>query len=125
VDGAVVRPFAPEGPYGGHWGVDLASTAGSPVNAAGTGSVTFAGPVAGRLSVTIYHGGEVRTSYSYLSSVSVPVGRSVEAGDLIGFSGLDHGAMVVHFSLRVGAEYVSPPTGRCPFVPADGLRLGW
>ncbi|MEE8497295.1 MAG: M23 family metallopeptidase [Acidimicrobiia bacterium] len=123
VPGAVVRPFAPDGAYGGHWGVDLAADKGSVVRAADFGVVTFAGPVAGRLSVTIHHGGGVRTSYSYLSNVVVSVGSHVALGDIVGTSGTDHGRPVVHYSLRIGSIYRAPPILSCVLVPADGLRL--
>ena len=53
VPGDVVREFAPQGAYAGHWGVDLAAEAGTPVRAARDGVVTFAGPVAGRLSAIV------------------------------------------------------------------------
>jgi nicotinate-nucleotide adenylyltransferase len=108
VPGAVVRGFAPVGAYGGHWGVDLAADPGSPVVAVAAGVVTFAGPVAGHLSVTVLHGGVLRTSYSYLSAASVVAGQRVAAGELLGTSGWDHGEAAVHLSLRVGTRYVDP-----------------
>ena len=123
VPGAVVWPFAPDGSYGGHWGVDLAADEGSAVRAADRGLVTFAGPVAGRLSVTIHHGGGVRTSYSYLSTVMVSAGSQVASGDIVGTSGTDHGRPAVHYSLRIGGTYTAPPILGCVLVPADGLRL--
>jgi nicotinate-nucleotide adenylyltransferase len=108
VPGVVVRPFAPLGPYAGHWGIDLQAEAGTPVVAVAAGVVTFAGPVAGRLSVTVHHGGGVRTSYSYLSSVSVAGGQAVTAGTTLGASGSDNGIEALHLSLRVGQGYVDP-----------------
>ncbi len=94
------------------------------VRAADLGVVTFAGPVAGRLSVTVHHGGGVRTSYSYLSTVAVSVGSHVALGDVVGTSGTDHGRPVVHYSLRIGNTYRAPPILSCVLLPADGLRLG-
>lgn len=108
VPGAVVRPFAPQGPYAGHWGVDLMASVGTPVVAAAAGVVTFAGPVAGRLSVTVHHGGGVRTSYSYLSALFVAGGEVVAGGASLGASGIDHGLEALHLSLRVGEDYVDP-----------------
>ena len=125
VPGDVLREFAPQGAYAGHWGVDLASGIGSPVRAARDGIVTFAGPVAGRISVTIRHGGGVRTSYSYLSDVAVGAGAPVRSGSVIGHSGVDHGIPAVHFSLRLGDRYLDPlPWLSCSgWVPGDGVRL--
>ncbi|HEX5630830.1 MAG TPA: M23 family metallopeptidase, partial [Acidimicrobiia bacterium] len=108
VSGPVVAGFAPQGYYGGHWGVDLAVPEGSPVGAAAAGTVTFAGSVAGMLTVTVNHGGVVRTSYSYLSSVAVSAGDRVARGTVVGASGMDHDRAAVHWSLRVGDVYVDP-----------------
>jgi len=51
VEGPVVAPFAPEGRFAGHWGVDFAVSPGTPVLGADGGVVSFAGEVAGMLSV--------------------------------------------------------------------------
>lgn len=123
VSGPVARPFAPVGAYGGHWGVDLAVPPGTPVHAAAAGVVTFAGSVAGRSSVTIDHGG-MRTSYSYLSRVTVAPGP-IAAGAIVGLSGIDRGIAALHLSVRVGDRYVDPERllgcGLGP--PGPGLRL--
>jgi hypothetical protein len=113
VAGAVARPFAPPahrfGP--GHLGVDFASRPGAPVHAAGAGTVTIAGSVAGARHVVVAHAGGLRTSYSFLASVHVHKGDRVRAGDVVGTSGgtgENHSANVFHFGLRVGREYVDP-----------------
>src|SRR5947208_1524190 len=113
VDGAVVRPFdAPASEYAaGHRGVDFAAAPGTPVRAANDGVVSFAGSVAGTLHVTIAHAGNVRTSYSFLSSVSVRAGERVARGDIVGLSGgvgPDHDGTVLHLGLRIGDRYVDP-----------------
>ncbi len=106
--GQVVRAFAPVGSYGGHWGVDFATEQGNTVRAVADGVVTFAGTVAGVRTVTIFHGGSLRTSYSYLASISVTTGDRLLAGDALGESGTDHGVGALHLSSRVGARYVDP-----------------
>ena len=124
VDGPVIAPFAPVGVYGGHWGIDLAVPVGTPVRAAGDGVVTFSGEIAGRSSVTIHHGGGVRTSYSYLASRTVAAGVRVGRGEIIGTSGQDHGIPAVHFSLRLGDRYLDPGAAGCrPIAPRVGIRL--
>lgn len=123
VEGAVVAGFAPSGAYGGHWGADLAAEAGTPVHAAAPGTVTFAGDVAGMLTVTVHHGGGVRTSYSYLSAIGVASGARVDRGEVVGISGIDHGREAVHFSLRVGDRYLDPLVPCRALLPATGLRL--
>ncbi len=124
VPGAVVAPFAPVGQYAGHWGVDLAVPLGGTVGAAGAGTVTFSGAIAGRLSLTINHGGGVRTSYSFLASLAVGRGAVVEAGRVVGTSGVHDGRPSVHVSLRLGERYLDPvPRFTCPDSPAGALHL--
>ena len=124
VDGPVVASFAPDGSYGGHWGIDFAVPEGTAVRAAADGVVTFSGRVGKRSSVTVHHGGSVRTSYSYLGGRAVEPGDIVERGDVLGISGLAHGVPAVHFSLRVGDRYLDPGSSSCgPVAPGPGVRL--
>jgi murein DD-endopeptidase MepM/ murein hydrolase activator NlpD len=92
------------------------------VHAAASGTVTFAGSVAGMLSVTVHHGGGVRTSYSYLSAISVASGARLGRGDVVGLSGTDHGSPAVHWSLRVEDRYLDP-LGACRPLPAPGVAV--
>jgi murein DD-endopeptidase MepM/ murein hydrolase activator NlpD len=108
VDGPVIAGFEPSLGYSGHWGVDVAADLGSEVRAPADGVVTFAGQVAGMKSVTIRLGEQVRVSLSYLSSTEVSVGDHVEAGAVVGRSGLAHGEHALHVSVRVGGVYVDP-----------------
>ncbi|MCU1456358.1 MAG: Peptidase [Actinomycetia bacterium] len=112
VDGPVVRPFVtPVSFYGaGHRGADLAAPIGTPVRAAGPGRVVFAGTVAGSQHVVVLHAGGLRTSYSYLSSVTGHEGDDIDAGGIVGLSGTDPDSPVpaLHFGLRVGDTYVDP-----------------
>jgi hypothetical protein len=130
VDGEVVRPFRqPSSVYGpGHRGVDFAAVPGTPVHAANDGVVTFAGSVANTLHVTVAHAGNLRTSYSFLQSVSVRAGQAVARGDVVGRTGgsahdddgEDHDGTVLHFGLRVADQYVDPMV---LFRPDDLTRL--
>src|SRR6187402_2648095 len=72
VHGTVARPFAePSSAYApGHRGVDFAVAAGTPVDAAGAGTVSFAGNVAGALHVVVAHRNGLRTSYSFLADIT-------------------------------------------------------
>ncbi|MDZ4825582.1 MAG: peptidoglycan DD-metalloendopeptidase family protein [Actinomycetota bacterium] len=113
VDGAVVRPFDPPATrFGaGHQGVDFAATPGTPVRAAGPGTVTFAGMVAGARHVVVGHDGDLRTSYSFLATSTVRRGDEVERGDVIGTTGgtgPHHDDDVSHFGLRRGEVYSDP-----------------
>jgi murein DD-endopeptidase MepM/ murein hydrolase activator NlpD len=124
VAGPVIAPFSPVGAYGGHWGIDLAVPVGTLVRSAADGVVTFSGEIAGRSSVTVHHGGGVRTSYSYLASRTLAVGSPVGRGEIVGASGLDNGMPAVHFSLRIGDRYLDPGAAGCrPIAPRVGIRL--
>lgn len=81
----VARPFdAPASPWGrGHRGLDLAASPGAPVRAVEAGTVTHAGVVAGRGTVTLVHADGLSSTYEPVA-VSVEVGAHVEVGDVLG-----------------------------------------
>ncbi|HVL81259.1 MAG TPA: M23 family metallopeptidase [Actinomycetota bacterium] len=112
--GSLIRPYdAPTNPYApGHRGVDVAAPAGSPVRASAPGVVSFAGNVAGNLSVTVDHGDGVRTTYSYLSTIAAAAGRAVDRGDVVGATGSGHpGSGLgphVHLAARRDGLYFDP-----------------
>jgi murein DD-endopeptidase MepM/ murein hydrolase activator NlpD len=98
----------------------MAAPVGTPVLAANDGVVAFAGPVAGRLFVSIDHADGIRTTYSFLSFVSVRKGQSVRRGDRVGDSGAGDGSSPephLHFGARIGDDYIDPE----PLL-VDGLR---
>jgi murein DD-endopeptidase MepM/ murein hydrolase activator NlpD len=112
--GDVVRIFdAPPDPFApGHRGVDVGAPTGSPVRASATGVVSFAGSVAGNLSVTVDHGEGLQTTYSFLGEVLVPRGTPVEQGEVVGRVGRGHtGTSMpphVHLSARRDGFYFDP-----------------
>jgi murein DD-endopeptidase MepM/ murein hydrolase activator NlpD len=113
VVGPVVRGFDPPGsPYGsGHRGIDIAAAVGTVVRAPAPGVVTFAGPVAGRLYVTIDQGGGVLSTCSFLSAVLVRKGDTVAEGQPVALSGTGHAGDVVpdlHLGVRLDGQYVDP-----------------
>lgn len=113
VPGPVVAPFDATGPYSrGHRGIDLGAGAGTIVRAPLSGTVTFAGVVAGNLTISIDAGGGVLLHLSYLDRIDVVVGTSVRAREAVGVSGPGHarGAAVatVHLGLEVDGAYVDP-----------------
>jgi murein DD-endopeptidase MepM/ murein hydrolase activator NlpD len=113
VRGPVLRGFdPPDTPYGsGHRGIDIEAPLGTTVVAAESGTVAFAGSVAGGLFVSIDHPDGVRTTYSWLSDVSVRRGASLERGEPIGRSGVGHpgsGPPHLHFGARIGSVYIDP-----------------
>jgi len=94
-----------------HYGFDLASTRRSPVPAANTGTVVFAGPLTiyGN-TVIVDHGLGLQTLYAHLSRVEVKVGDAVEKGQQLGRTGNtglaigDH----LHFEVLVNGVSVTP-----------------
>ena len=113
VAGGIVRPFdAPRSRFGaGHLGVDLAAPSESGSAPAGPGVVSFAGSVAGALHVVVAHAGNLRTSYSFLSTIAVRRGERVASGDVVGTTGgvgAGHDGSVLHFGLRSGDTYIDP-----------------
>jgi murein DD-endopeptidase MepM/ murein hydrolase activator NlpD len=113
VRGPVLRGFdPPDTPFGsGHRGIDIGAPMGTTVVAAQEGVVAFAGAVAGGLYVSIDHPDGVRTTYSWLSEVSVRKGDAVARGDPIGRSGAGHpgsGVPHLHLGARIGTLYIDP-----------------
>ncbi|MET9803289.1 M23 family metallopeptidase [Streptomyces sp. NPDC006368] len=111
----VVRGWEPPAsPYGpGHRGVDLGAAPGAPVRAAASGTVSFAGPVAGRGVLTIAHatpGTPLRTSYEPVQPL-VRTGARVTAGQVVArlTTARPHCAPTcLHWSLRHGDTYLNP-----------------
>ena len=108
----------------GHRGVDFPATQGQRVRAVGSGTVTFAGYIAGKPVVSIElvnsvttFGNRVRSTYEPVNSL-VSTGSYVSAGAVIGyidFSGRQSGHCrdsCLHFGLKVVDEattrYLSP-----------------
>src|SRR5213593_1613363 len=92
VQGPVIRGFEPPpDPYSsGHRGIDIGAPFGSDMVAARSGTVAFAGWVGGSLFISIDHDDGVRTTYSWLSGISVRKGDRVTRGQVIGRTGHGH-----------------------------------
>ncbi|UAK38748.1 M23 family metallopeptidase [Gordonia bronchialis] len=99
----------------GHRGVDLAGGPGVAVLAAGSGTVRFAGDVAGRTVVSIQHADGVITTYEPVRP-TVADGDHVRRGQRIGTLVTGHPgcpvATCLHWGARVGAgrsaRYLDP-----------------
>jgi murein DD-endopeptidase MepM/ murein hydrolase activator NlpD len=111
----VVRPFEPpaEPWLPGHRGVDLAVTLGQRIYAAGAGTVSFAGRVAGIGVVSITHPDGLRTTYEPVAA-SVHIGNVVATGTPIGTidARLPHcppgPAACLHWGLIRAGVYLDP-----------------
>ena len=94
-----------------HLGYDLASNAHSPVEAANSGIVRFAGDLSiyGN-TVIIDHGMGLMSLYGHLSVINISEGQKVSKGDIIGktgstgLAGGDH----LHFGILIDGYEVSP-----------------
>ena len=94
-----------------HYGIDIPGRAGTPVRAAETGVVRFAGRAGGYGNlVEIAHDGGIATRYGHLSRILVPAGTPVARGEtiaLMGSTGRSTGSHL-HFELRAGGRAVDP-----------------
>jgi murein DD-endopeptidase MepM/ murein hydrolase activator NlpD len=94
-----------------HAGLDFAAAAGTPIHAAGGGTVSFAGFKAefGQ-TVEIDHGNGLSTRYAHASVLKVKAGDIVVPGDAIaavGSTGRSTGAHL-HFEVLRHGEAVDP-----------------
>jgi murein DD-endopeptidase MepM/ murein hydrolase activator NlpD len=87
----------------GQRGLEYANRPGVAARAAASGTVVFAGQVAGVVWVTVDHGGGLRTSYGPLRRVTVRRGATVASGAVLATA-----AGPLHFGVRIGGRYVDP-----------------
>jgi murein DD-endopeptidase MepM/ murein hydrolase activator NlpD len=129
-ESVVDRPFQPPATAwgAGHRGVDLRGDEGEWVLAAGDGTVTYSGVLAGRGVATVTHANGLRTTYEPLSA-TVPVGTRVAQGDRIGSLATGHascrsGTTCLHWGLLRGETYLDPLSlvtqGRVRLLPLGG-----
>ena len=119
----VVRGFElPAKPWlPGHRGVDLTGSPGQPVRAATSGTVTYAGQLAGRGVVAVSHGAR-RTTYEPVVpavTVGAPVTTSTVIGHLSGAGSHCSPATCLHWGLIEGKRYLDPLT----LLPDRPVRL--
>ncbi|MGH7289296.1 MAG: M23 family metallopeptidase [Myxococcota bacterium] len=94
-----------------HYGYDLASTAGAPIEASNRGRVLFAGELGiyGNC-VILDHGLGLTSLYGHLAQIDVKEGALVEKNESLGRSGSSGlaGGDHLHFAMLVGDSYVDP-----------------
>ena len=94
-----------------HLGVDLASLAHSPIQAANHGRVLFAGRngIYG-LTIALDHGQGLFTIYGHLSKIEVSLEQEVKKGDVIGLTGQTGlaGGDHLHYGVFVNGIFVNP-----------------
>ena len=107
----------------GNRGIEYATRDGQPVLAAATGTVTFAGVVAGTRYVVVEHADGLRMTYGRLASADVAEGERVLQGRRIGTTTTE-----LFLGLRRGDEHIDPAPHlgelrrRTRLVPTDGSR---
>jgi murein DD-endopeptidase MepM/ murein hydrolase activator NlpD len=94
-----------------HLGVDLASLAQSPIQAANRGRVIHADQLGiYGLTVILDHGQGLASVYAHLNRIDVSLDQEVKKGDVVGISGQTGlaGGDHLHFSVMVGGVFVNP-----------------
>jgi murein DD-endopeptidase MepM/ murein hydrolase activator NlpD len=99
----VAGGYISQGYHTGHYGIDIAADRGTPVKAAGGGTVIFAGwkDNGGGYQVWIAHGSNLFTTYNHMSSVSVGRGQHVGRGQQVGRVGRTGNATGPHLHFEV------------------------
>lgn len=108
----VTRFDPPADPWGaGHRGVDLGASVGQQVRTPQSGTVSFAGVVAGRPVVVVTHPNGLRSTLEPVLPTST-VGTSVPAGAVVGTIAATPGhcapATCLHWGVLRGTTYLDP-----------------
>lgn len=96
---------------GGHSGLDIDGDYGDPVWAAKAGTVVSAGYNGSYGNdVVIDHGGNVKTRYAHLQTISVSAGDSVDIGEQVGTEGSTGNSTGshLHFEVLIDGKQVNP-----------------
>ncbi|MGQ3673214.1 peptidoglycan DD-metalloendopeptidase family protein [Xanthobacter sp. TB0136] len=102
-----------------HSGVDWADRTGTPIYAAGNGTITYAGWKSGYgKHITIQHANGYETTYSHQSGFArgIRVGGTVRQGQVIGYigsTGLSTGPHL-HYEVKINGNFVDPLRIRLP-----------
>jgi murein DD-endopeptidase MepM/ murein hydrolase activator NlpD len=110
VNGPVTSPFGMR--WGRmHTGIDIGVPYGTPIHAAASGQVIYAGWMEGYGNlVFIDHGRGISTGYAHQSSIAVSNGQTVTQGQVIGYVGCTGHCFGphLHFEVRVNGTPVDP-----------------
>jgi murein DD-endopeptidase MepM/ murein hydrolase activator NlpD len=112
VSGVISKAFSRSSvPGREHHGLDIAAAHGTPVHAARSGQVVFAGKdsVFGQM-VLLDHGGNLQSLYGHNSTLRVGAGDRVVAGQEIARVGStgESSAPHLHFEIRSGGQPIDP-----------------
>ncbi len=94
-----------------HTGIDIAVSYGTPIYAAESGSVSFAGWQSGYgYTIIIDHGDGIETLYAHNSELKVNEGERVDKGEVVAYSG-NSGTSTgphLHFEIKEEGEHIDP-----------------
>ena len=112
VSGRVLSDFGATATGGKNDGINIAASNGTPIKAAASGTVTYAGDELknyGNL-VLIKHSGGYTTAYAHANRLIVARGAFVTRGQVIGYVGQtgDVSSPQLHFEIRSGTTPVNP-----------------
>ncbi|MYE77655.1 MAG: M23 family metallopeptidase [Chloroflexi bacterium] len=113
-NGTFVRGF-----YAGHSGIDIAAAPGTPIYAANSGPVLYAGWNNWGYGNTVVIGhGPYSTLYGHMSSRNVGCGQTVVDGQVIGFVGSTGNSSGPHLHFEI--RYLNQPAD-----PSATIGIGW
>lgn len=100
-----------------HKGIDFGAAAGTPIQAAGSGTVMIAGMNKGYGNyVKLRHANGYATAYAHMSRMAVKPGQTVRQGQVIGYvgsTGLSTGPHL-HYEVHINDHQVNPQSVRLP-----------
>ncbi len=94
-----------------HTGIDIAVSHGTPIKAAASGRIVYAGWKSGYgYTVKINHGGDIKTLYAHNSSLQVNQGDEINKGEIIAYSGSSGTSTGPHLHFEIIEEnnHVNP-----------------
>jgi len=94
-----------------HEGIDIAMPVGTPIKAAGDGTIVFSGDKGGYgQAVVIQHDKHYATLYGHADEMVVQVGQKVSRGEVVGFSGSSGRSTGphLHFEVQKDGKAVDP-----------------
>lgn len=121
VDAEVVDPFRPPANRwdAGNRGLAYGTLPGQPVTAVDAGVVSFAGRVAGAQHVTVDHADGLRSTYAFVTDITVVRGQHVVQGQPLAAA-----TVQFHLTARLGDRYVDPALLLAGAQPVPRLRPG-